>query len=208
VKLCDSDASGTGPSCRLLHERVEAKTGSNVVKIEARDVAGTPDEKILIVSLKPNFRAAGGVQLVFYTADQWARFRNKEQVASADLKRLRIPAMACSAVECVARGRVGGRAWQEWPTFAGLIVFAMEGDGKPQGYAVSLEGFAATLAGRGIDSKIYARVRDRLVKQRGTEDGSPSTPGVMDKGGDIPAPAPPVTPVRPVKRPAKGGVDA
>ncbi len=205
VKLCDGAAAGTVPACRLLHERLDTATGSNTLKIELRDVVGTASEKTLVVSLKPSFRSADGVQILLYTAEQWAKLKNKEPVPTGELRKLRISPMACSATECVARSKIGGRVWEQWTTFAGMVLYALDLNGRPSGFTISLEGFAATTAGGAVDPRAYARARDRLIKQGGTG-GAGSSPS--ERSEKQPTPAPPAPPTSPAKGRTKSGVDA
>ena len=113
--------------------------------------------------------------------------------------------MACSATECVARSKIGGRVWEQWTSFAGLVVYALDLNGRPAGFAVSLEGFVATAAGGAVDPKAYAQARDRLIKQGGA---GGDRQGPSGNAGKQPAPALPAPPASPAKGRSKSGVDA
>jgi hypothetical protein len=106
-----------------------------------------------------------GMQAGVYPKDMWDKIQKNEKVDDSKLKPIKLMYTLCHAAGCTAETEATAEVVKEISDGAGMIVYAVNGNGQPIAFPVPLNGFKESLAGPAADNKDYAEKRRALMQQ-------------------------------------------
>ncbi len=175
VKLCEQapfvgqDKDGkeiqTSKSiCLTHHERLDAASGMVLVSAAVREIEGA-GKRHFMVMLPLGMAIPPGMQVGIYPPDMWAAIQKGEKVDDSKLEPLKLTYTLCHAAGCTAEMEATPEIVTKIQGGAGLIVFAVNGNGAPIAFPAPLNGFKEALAGAPADNKAYSEARKALMGQ-------------------------------------------
>jgi invasion protein IalB len=175
VKLCEKapfvgkgkdgkDVSVEKSICLTHHERLDAASGMVLISAAIREIEGA-EKRHLMVMLPLGMAIPPGVQAGIYTKDMWDKIQKGEKVDDTKLTPVKMQYMLCHGAGCTAETEATAELVKQIQGGAGLIVYAVNGNGQPIAFPVPLNGFSETLAGPAADNKAYSEKRQELMKQ-------------------------------------------
>ncbi len=220
VKLCeqapfvgqDKDGKEIQTSkaiCLTHHERLDAASGMVLVSAAIREIEGA-EKKHFMVMLPLGMALPPGMQVGVYPPDMWNAIQKGEKVDDSKLEPLKLTYTLCHAAGCTAEMEASADVIKKIQSGAGIIVFAVNGNGAPIAFPAPLNGFAEALAGAPADNKAYSEARKALMGQieenrkKMIEDyrkQNQDLQKVAPKGGAAPAPAAAPAGTAPAKKP-------
>lgn len=150
--------------CLTHHERIDAATGMVLVSAAVREVEGS-DRRMMMVMLPLGMSLQAGMQVGIYPKDMWEKIQKREQVDDTKLQPIKLTYTLCHSAGCTAEAEATPEVIKEIQGGAGLVVFAVNGNGAPVAFPVPLSGFGAALAGQPADNAEYAKQRRALMEQ-------------------------------------------
>jgi invasion protein IalB len=150
--------------CLTHHERLEAMSGMVLVSAAIRDIEGA-DKKHLMVMLPLGVALPPGMQVGVYPKDMWEKVQKGEKVDDSKLTPIKLTYTLCHSAGCTAEVEATKELLDQIQSGAGLIVFAVNGNGVPTAFPVPLTGFKEALAGPPADNETYSKQRRDLLKQ-------------------------------------------
>ncbi len=175
VKLCEQapfvgqDKDGkeiqTSKSiCLTHHERLDAASGMVLVSAAVREIEGA-DKRHFMVMLPLGMALPPGMQVGVYPPDMWNAIQKGEKVDDSKLEPLKLTYTLCHAAGCTAEVEATPDIIKKIQGGAGIIVFAINGNGSPIAFPAPLNGFSEALAGAAADNKAYSEARKALMGQ-------------------------------------------
>ncbi len=175
VKLCEKapfvgkdkegkDVKVEKSICLTHHERLDASTGMVLISAAIRDIEGA-DKKHLMVMLPLGMAIPPGVQAGIYPKDMWEKIQKNEKVDDTKLTPIKMTYTLCHGAGCTAEVEATPDLIKNVQAGAGIIVYAVNGNGQPIAFPVPLNGFSESLAGPPADNKDYSEKRQALMKQ-------------------------------------------
>ena len=110
-----------------------------------------------MVMLPLGMALPAGMQVGVYPKDMWDKIHKNEKVDDSKLEPIKLVYTLCHAAGCTAEAEATPELIKQVQGGAGLIVFAVNGNGSPIAFPVPLNGFNEALAGAAADNKQYAR---------------------------------------------------
>lgn len=150
--------------CLTHHERLDASTGMVLISAAIRDIEGA-EKKHLMVMLPLGMAIPPGMQAGIYPADLWDKIQKNEKVDDSKIQPVKLIYTLCHAAGCTAEVEATPELIKSISDGAGMIVYAVNGNGAPIAFPVPLNGFKESLAGQPADNKMYAEQRGALMKQ-------------------------------------------
>lgn len=150
--------------CLTHHERLEAVSGMVLVSAAIRDIQGS-DRKHLMVMLPLGVALPPGMQVGVYPAEMWDRIQKGEKVDDSKLTPIKLTYTLCHSAGCTAEAEASKELIDQIQAGAGIIVFAVNGNGQPTAFPVPLTGFKEALAGPPADNENYSKQRRALLQQ-------------------------------------------
>lgn len=150
--------------CLTHHERIDAATGMVLVSAAVREVEGS-DRRMMMVMLPLGMSLQAGMQVGIYPKDMWDKIQKREQVDDTKLEPIKLTYTLCHSAGCTAEAEATPEVIKQVQGGAGLVVFAVNGNGAPVAFPVPLSGFGAALAGQPADNTEYAKQRRALMEQ-------------------------------------------
>jgi hypothetical protein len=95
----------------------------------------------------------------------WDKIQKREQVDDSKLQPIKLTYTLCHSAGCTAEAEATPEVIKDIQGGAGLVVFAVNGNGSPVAFPVPLSGFSAALAGQPADNAEYAKQRRALMEQ-------------------------------------------
>jgi invasion protein IalB len=173
VKLCEKapfigkdkdgkDVNVTKAICLTHHERLDGASGMVLVSAAIRDIEGT-DKKHLMVMLPLGMAIPPGMQAGIYAKDLWDKIQKGEKVDDSKLDPIKLTYTLCHSAGCTAETDATPELIKQIQGGAGMIVYAVNGNGAPIAFPVPLNGFSEALAGAPADNQVYAEQRRKLL---------------------------------------------
>lgn len=150
--------------CLTHHERLDASTGMVLISAAIRDIEGA-DKKHLMVMLPLGMAIPPGMQAGIYPADMWDKIQKNEKVDDSKIQPIKLQYTLCHSAGCTAEVEATADLIKSVSGGAGMIIYAVNGNGAPIAFPVPLNGFKEALAGAPADNKDYAEKRSQLMKQ-------------------------------------------
>lgn len=150
--------------CLTHHERLDASTGMVLISAAVRDIEGA-DKKHLMVMLPLGMAIPPGMQAGIYPADMWDKIQKNEKVDDSKIQPVKLQYTLCHAAGCTAEVEATADLLKTISDNAGMIVYAVNGNGAPIAFPVPLNGFKEALNGAPADNAEYATKRTALMKQ-------------------------------------------
>ena len=145
-------------------ERLDASTGMVLISAAIRDIEGA-DKKHLMVMLPLGMAIPPGMQAGIYPADLWEKIQKNEKVDDSKIQPVKLQYTLCHAAGCTAEVEATPELLKQVSENAGMIVYAVNGNGAPIAFPGPLTGFKGALTGTPADNKFYAEKRGALMKQ-------------------------------------------
>jgi invasion protein IalB len=170
VKLCENATQNTGAQPRQLriclthHERLDGSSGMVLVSAAIRQVEGQGSQHLMVM-VPLGMLQAPGIKATIYTQDLWRKAQNKETIDEKDLLLLRLKFTLCHPAGCTAELEATPDVIEWMRRGGGMMVYAINAEGKPVAFPVPFNGFAAAYAGPPVDSKAYSEARQKLMAQ-------------------------------------------
>jgi uncharacterized caspase-like protein len=168
VKLCDTVTAGNsakpGKVCMTQHERLDATSGMVLVSAAVRQVEGRTDQNF-VVMVPLGMQQPPGMRAAIYPKEQWAAIQKNEKVDESTLKVLKIPYSLCHAAGCSGEIEATPDLIADLKRAGGVVVLALNNAGSPVGFPVPLAGFEQAYASAGMDNKVHAEARKKLIDQ-------------------------------------------
>jgi invasion protein IalB len=150
--------------CLTHHERIDATSGMVLVSAAVREIEGAP-KKHLMVMLPLGMALPPGMQIGVYPKDMWEKIQKNEKVDDSKLKPIRLAYALCHSAGCTAEAEASEDAIKDLKAGAGMIVYALNGNGQPIAFPIPLNGFDQSLTGAPADNKEYGERRRALMEQ-------------------------------------------
>jgi invasion protein IalB len=150
--------------CLTHHERLDAASGMVLVSAAVREIEGA-EKKHFMVMLPLGMALPPGMQVGVYPPDMWAAIQKGEKVDDSKLDPLKLAYTLCHAAGCTAEMEATPDVIKRIQAGAGIIVFAINGNGSPIAFPAPLNGFSEALAGAPADNKAYSEARKALMGQ-------------------------------------------
>jgi invasion protein IalB len=150
--------------CLTHHERLEAMSGMVLVSAAIREIEGA-ERRHLMIMLPLGVALPPGMQLGVYPKDMWDKVQKGEKVDDSKLTPIKLTYTLCHSAGCTAEVEATKEVVDQIQTGAGLIVFAVNGNGVPTAFPIPLTGFKEALAGPPADNEAYSKQRRELLKQ-------------------------------------------
>jgi invasion protein IalB len=173
VKLCEKapfvgkDKDGKDMNvqksiCLTHHERLDASSGMVLVSAAIRDIEGA-EKKHLMVMLPLGMALPPGMQAGIYPKAMWDDVQAGKKVDDSKLTPIKLMYTLCHAAGCTAETEATADVVKQIAGGAGMIVYAVNGNGAPVAFPVPLNGFNEALAGPAADNAAYAEQRRKLL---------------------------------------------
>jgi invasion protein IalB len=173
VKLCEKapfvgkdkdgkDLNVQKSICLTHHERLDAASGMVLVSAAIRDIEGA-EKKHLMVMLPLGMALPPGMQAGIYPKAMWDEVQAGKKVDDSKLTPIKLTYTLCHAAGCTAETEATAEVIKEVSGGAGMIVYAVNGNGAPVAFPVPLNGFTEALAGAPADNAAYAEQRRKLL---------------------------------------------
>ncbi len=194
--------------CLTHHERLDASTGMVLISAAIRDIEGA-DKKHLMVMLPLGMAIPPGMQAGIYPADLWEKIQKNEKVDDSKIQPVKLQYTLCHAAGCTAEVEATPELLKQVSENAGMIVYAVNGNGAPIAFPVPLNGFKEALTGTPADNKDYAEKRGALMKQiaenrkKMIEEYQKQNKDLQNMTGSGAAPAPAAAPAAKTEQPKK-----
>lgn len=150
--------------CLTHHERLDAASGMVLVSAAIREIEGA-EKKHFMVMLPLGMALPPGMQVSVYPAEMWGAIQKGEKVDDSKLEPLKLTYTICHAAGCTAETEATPEVIKKIQSGAGIIVFAINGNGAPIAFPAPLNGFTEALAGPPADNKAYSEARRALMGQ-------------------------------------------
>jgi invasion protein IalB len=171
VRLCEHTKSGDAGSqersvriCLTHHERLDGNTGMVMVSAAIRQIDGQ-DKQQLMVMVPLGMLLSPGLKATIYPQDLWRKSQNKEAVDEKSLFQLRLKFTLCHPAGCTAEVEANPDIIEWMRRGGGMMVYAINAEGKPVGFPVPFNGLASSYAGPPTDNKTYGEARKKLMAQ-------------------------------------------
>ena len=175
VKLCEKapfagkDKDGKEVSvekdiCLTHHERIDGNSGMVLVSAAIRQIEGDPKSHLMVM-VPLGMALPPGVQIGVYPKEMWDKIQKGEKVDDSKLKPIKLAYALCHSAGCTAEAESTPEMITEIKSGAGMIVYALNGNGAPVAFPVPLTGFDVALSGQPVDNKIYSEARQALMQQ-------------------------------------------
>jgi len=171
VRLCEHTKSGDAGSqersvriCLTHHERLDGNTGMVMVSAAIRQIDGQ-DKQQLMVMVPLGMLLSPGLKATIYPQDLWRKSQNKEAVDEKSLFQLRLKFTLCHPAGCTAEVEANPDIIEWMRRGGGMMVYAINAEGKPVGFPVPFNGLASSYAGPPTDNKAYGDARKKLMAQ-------------------------------------------
>lgn len=152
--------------CLTHHERLDAGSGMVLVSAAVREIEGA-QKKHFMIMLPLGMALPAGMQVGVYPKDMWDKIQKNEKVDDSKIEPIKLVYTLCHAAGCTAEAEATAELVKQVQSGAGLIVFAVNGNGSPIAFPVPLNGFNEALAGAPADNKAYGEARRALMVQIG-----------------------------------------
>ncbi len=173
VKLCEKapfigkdkdgkDVNVEKAICLTHHERLDGSSGMVLVSAAIRDIEGA-EKKHLMVMLPLGMALPPGMQAGIYPKDMWDKIQKGEKVDDSKLEPIKLMYTLCHSAGCTAETEATADLVKKVQEGAGMIVYAVNGNGSPIAFPVPLNGFKEALTGAPADNKAYAEQRRKLL---------------------------------------------
>jgi invasion protein IalB len=150
--------------CLTHHERLDAASGMVLVSAAIREIEGA-EKRHFMVMLPLGMALPPGMQVGVYPPDMWNAIQKGEKVDDSKLEPLKLMYTLCHAAGCTAEVEATPDVVKKIQGGAGIIVFAVNGNGAPIAFPAPLNGFTEALAGAPADNKAYSEARKALMGQ-------------------------------------------
>ena len=175
VKLCEkAPFAGKGADgkdvrteksiCLTHHERIDGNSGMVLVSAAVRQVEGDAKSHLMVM-VPLGMALPPGLQIGVYAKDLWDKVQKGEKVDDSKLKPIKLAYALCHSAGCTAEAESTPEMITEIKSGAGMIVYALNGNGAPVAFPVPLTGFDVALSGQPVDNKIYSEARQALMQQ-------------------------------------------
>jgi invasion protein IalB len=225
VKLCEKapfvgkdkdgkDVNVDKAICLTHHERLDSMSGMVLVSAAIREIEGA-EKKHLMVMLPLGMALPPGMQVGVYPKDMWDKIQKGEKVDDSKLAPIKLLYTLCHSAGCTAETEATPELLKDVGGGAGLIVYAVNGNGAPVAFPVPLSGFKEAIGGKPADGPTYqaerrktletiAKNQQKMVEEyrKQNEELQKLTPGGQKQaapGGAAPAAAAPAA--APAKKP-------
>lgn len=148
--------------CLTHHERLDGNTGMVIISAAIRRVEGQK-EPSLMVMVPLGMALPPGVKAAVYDPKQWAKAQKKEKVNDKELKPLSMKYSICHQAGCTAEMRIEESWVKRMKAGGGLMVLALNSQGRPVAFPIPLTGFTAAHDGKPVDNKAYSKARRQLM---------------------------------------------
>ena len=178
VKLCEQapfagkdkdgkDVRTEKSICLTHHERIDGNSGMVLVSAAIRQIEGEPKNHLMVM-VPLGMALAPGLQIGVYNKDLWDKVQKGEKVDDSKLNPIKLPYALCHAAGCTAEAETTPEILTEIKGGAGMIVYALNGNGAPVAFPVPLTGFDVALNGKPVDNTEYTKARQQLMAQIAT----------------------------------------
>jgi invasion protein IalB len=150
--------------CLTHHERIDGNSGMVLVSAAIRQIEGEPKSHLMVM-VPLGMALAPGMQIGVYPKDMWDKVQKGEKVDDSKLKPVKLAYALCHAAGCTAEAEATAEMLTEIKGGAGLIVYALNGNGAPVAFPVPLNGFDVALNGKPVDNAEYSKARQQLMQQ-------------------------------------------
>jgi invasion protein IalB len=131
--------------CLTANDWHESKTGKVVFSAAIRQVGGD-DKQFFMVTVPLGMMLQAGVRGVVFPKDLWAKAQKNEKVDESKLKAIALKYMLCHPGGCDSELELTPELINDLETGGGVMIYTINANGGPVGYALPLAGLDAALA--------------------------------------------------------------